>query len=89
MFSKAEGEAKSFAFDKVFQSCSSQAEVYEDISQLVQSALDGYKVQNRHLTSHFILNTLPRSPFLHMDKLVAARHTQCLAASATTCRAKA
>jgi hypothetical protein len=47
MFSKAEGEAKSFAFDKVFQSCSSQAEVYEEISQLVQSAMDGYKVQTR------------------------------------------
>ncbi len=44
MFSKGEGEAKSFAFDKVFQGNSSQAEVYEEISQLVQSALDGYKV---------------------------------------------
>ena len=59
MFSKNEGEAKSFAFDKVFQSSCSQGEVYEEISQLVQSAMDGYKVQHcisRH-TSHVTRRT--------------------------------
>ena len=34
----------SFAFDKVFGGQSSQAEVFAEVSDMVQSALDGYKV---------------------------------------------
>ncbi|KAL5137716.1 Kinesin-like protein KIN-14C [Glycine soja] len=38
------GQKHSFTFDKVFTAEASQEEVYVVISQLVQSALDGYKV---------------------------------------------
>ena len=36
--------AQVFAFDQVFKCGSSQEEVYKEVSDLVQSALDGYKV---------------------------------------------
>lgn len=38
------GQTHPFMFDKVFAPQSSQEEVFTEISQLVQSALDGYKV---------------------------------------------
>lgn len=38
------GQKHSFTFDKVFMPDASQEDVFVEISQLVQSALDGYKV---------------------------------------------
>ena len=43
IFSHA-GQKLSFSYDKVFYHNASQEDVFVEISQLVQSALDGYKV---------------------------------------------
>lgn len=43
------GQKHSFKFDRVFIPDVSQEDVFEDISQLVQSALDGYKVIKNQL----------------------------------------
>lgn len=44
LFLYISGQKHSFKFDRVFIPDVSQEDVFEDISQLVQSALDGYKV---------------------------------------------
>ena len=66
---------------QVFQGSSSQAEVYEEISQLVQSALDGYKVKHlTHVTfhtSHFTRHTSLRSPYSPMVKPAVAKRALC------------
>ena len=40
------GQKVSFSYDKVFNHNASQDDVFVEMSQLVQSALDGYKVQH-------------------------------------------
>ncbi|EIE25441.1 kinesin-domain-containing protein [Coccomyxa subellipsoidea C-169] len=40
----AEGKDQGFTFDRVFGPQSTQAEVFQEVSELVQSALDGFKV---------------------------------------------
>jgi hypothetical protein len=42
------GQKLSFSYDKVFDHDASQEDVFVEISQLVQSALDGYKVLTLH-----------------------------------------
>lgn len=41
---KCKGKTHSFQFDRVFGPQATQADVYEEISQMVQSAVDGYNV---------------------------------------------
>ena len=41
---ETKGEKAEFEFDKVFQPSSSQNDVFEEVSQLVRSSLDGYNV---------------------------------------------
>ena len=47
-----------FAFDKVFGPQSSQADVFAEVSDMVQSALDGYKV-DCHLCCLLLLLPIP------------------------------
>ena len=43
----AEGKDQAFTFDRVFGPQADQAAVFQEVSELVQSALDGYKVRRK------------------------------------------
>lgn len=56
MFLFSSVQKHSFTFDKVFMPDASQEEVFVEISQLVQSALDGYKVTYCLVYSNYCIN---------------------------------
>lgn len=41
---QAKMKKTAFVFDRIFESNATQTEVFDDVSQLIQSALDGYRV---------------------------------------------
>lgn len=48
---EVDGKEQIFYFDKVFPATSSQQDVFDEVSELIQSALDGFQVQpSSHLT---------------------------------------
>lgn len=64
------GQKHSFTFDRVFAPDASQQEVFTEISQLVQSALDGYKVISKFiflfLVYHFKLYYMHDYQFVYI-----------------------
>ena len=45
----SEKEPATFTYDKVFAPAASQADVFNEVASLVQSALDGYKVNKNKI----------------------------------------
>lgn len=49
-----DGKEQSFAFDKVFGASSTQQAVFDEVAELVQSALDGYQVCHSIFNAAFL-----------------------------------
>lgn len=67
----AGGEASSqgtFTFDKVFGADSSQQEVFGEVAELVQSALDGYQVSLRAFSDQSESSETAHICFLHVQQ---------------------
>ena len=47
-----DGKEHAFSFDAVFGAAASQADIFSQVSDMVQSALDGYKVQAHCMHLH-------------------------------------
>ena len=57
----AEGKDQAFTFDRVFGPQAGQAAIFQEVSELVQSALDGYKVRGTEPVSALCGHCPPRA----------------------------
>lgn len=77
---EVDGKEQSFGFDRVFPPAASQAEVFAEVSELVQSALDGYQVgcELSLRTGRVMQNTISKrrySTIINADAVAFGKYT--------------